>query len=128
MQNLVSSLYAAQQTLLRHPAASPEHTALLEDLRRRVPAPILAHFLRLVGQGSRGVALVRHGVCGECHLRVPSAIAAALVEPKDLHLCDNCGRYLLLDPEEAAATLAARQAPAVAVVRRPRRRREAALA
>jgi len=127
MRTLVENLFAAQKTLLQHPAASPEHRALLEDLRQRIPAPVLAHFLRIVGQGSKGVALVRHGVCGECHLRVASGVAAALIRPTDLHLCENCGRYLLLAPEEMPAVVA-RPIPVVAAVRKPRKQRETALA
>jgi predicted nucleic acid-binding Zn-ribbon protein len=103
MKNIVETLFAAQTALKRHPLPSPERRAILEDLRAHVSAPVLAHFLRLVERGRPGVTLVRHGVCGGCHLRVASGVSAALANPKDLHLCDNCGTYLLLAPEELAA-------------------------
>jgi predicted nucleic acid-binding Zn-ribbon protein len=100
MKNPVEILYAAQIALKHHPLPSPERQAVLENLRAQVPAPLLAHFLRLVERGKPGVTVVRHGVCTGCHLRVASGIAAALANPKDVHLCDSCGSYLILAPEE----------------------------
>ena len=90
------------------------------------PSPVLAHFDRLVAQGHRGVALVHHGVCGECHLRVSSATAASLVRPDEIFLCENCGCYLLLAPEESIAA-GARAAP-VKPSGRPARRKPVATA
>lgn len=102
MKNVVETLYAAQAKLRQHPLPSPERQAILLQLQAHVPAPLLAHFLRLVERGRPGVTVVRHGVCNGCHLRVASGITAALTRPKDVHLCDNCGSYLLLAPEEMA--------------------------
>ena len=120
MKTFVEILFAAQATLKRFPASSREHQAELTHLREKIPAPVLAHFLRLVEQGREGVTLVRHGVCSGCHLRVASGIVAALARPMDLHLCENCGSYLLLPPEELPAAQP-RVAPSVSVARRARR-------
>ena len=73
---------------------------VVESLACSVAPPILAHFLRNLSSGRRGVALVRHGVCSECHIQVPSSVMYALVQPHDLHLCDHCGCYLLLPEDE----------------------------
>jgi len=100
MRPLVEKLFAAQNALKSLPPGSPTRTAIVDALRTSVPEPVLAHFLRLVGNGGHGVALVRHGVCSECHIRVPFGLVAALVRPTDLHLCDHCGSYFLLPEEE----------------------------
>jgi len=124
MRTLVESLFSAQQKLLSLPADATDRQAELEQLRAHVPAPVLAHFLRLLSQGRKAVALVNHGVCSGCHLRVPSGVVAALAQPHDLHLCENCGSYLLL-PATELPTTAPRPVP---VARRGRKPRSAALA
>jgi predicted nucleic acid-binding Zn-ribbon protein len=126
MNTIVEALYELQQLLLRKKtSAAAEHTRI-RKLRELVPSPVLAHFDRLVAQGHRGVALVHHGVCGECHLRVSSATAASLVRPDEIFLCENCGCYLLLAPEESIAA-GARAAP-VKPSGRPARRKPVATA
>jgi len=77
-----------------------EHKAEVLKLRERVPAPVLGHFDRLIARGKKGVAIARNGACGECHLRLPSGTLAALAYTDEVHLCDNCGRYLYLPENE----------------------------
>jgi predicted nucleic acid-binding Zn-ribbon protein len=100
MRPLIEKLFAAQRALQSHAQGSANRRAIVDSLRGTVPEPILAHFLRLIGNGGHGVALVRHGVCSECHIRVPFGLVAALVKPTDVHLCDHCGCYFLLPEEE----------------------------
>jgi hypothetical protein len=100
MRTTVENLYALQQLQLQAGPVSTERAAMIKLLRGQIPAQILGHFDRLLAQGRKGVALVRNGVCRECHIRVPSGTAASLIHPKDLYLCDNCGRYLLLPLDE----------------------------
>jgi len=71
-----------------------EHEAEVLKWREKVPAPILGHFDRLIARGKKGVAIARNGACGECHLRLPSGTMGALAYTNEVHLCDNCGRYL----------------------------------
>ncbi len=100
MRAIVESLYALQQIALQKSRVTPEQEAKVRLLRKKVPLPVLGHFDRIVARGQRGVALVRHGVCCECHVRVSAGTAASLVHPKDIYICESCGRYLLLAPEE----------------------------
>lgn len=102
MKTFLLELLAAQSTLLQQAPASPLRRSVLIHLAEIVPPPVLAHFLRLVERGRTGVAVVRHGVCSGCHLRLPSGQVAALVKSEELHLCENCGSYLLLPPDEEA--------------------------
>ncbi|MFI5335590.1 MAG: hypothetical protein ACHQ5A_02320 [Opitutales bacterium] len=98
--------------------AAPGASTNITELRNRVPAPVLAHFDRLLAQGKTGVAEVRHGVCGACHLRLPAAVTSRGADHEDLQLCENCGAYLVFPGEEEP----------VAKPDRPRRYRAVALA
>jgi len=110
MRAIAESMYQLKQLLRSTEPATPERDAQIRRLRSEIPAPVLGHFDRLLQQGRGGVALVRHGVCGECHLRVSVGTLASLVRPKDLHLCDNCGSYLLM-PQDEVGTVAALLTP-----------------
>ena len=72
------------------------------ELRANIPAPILAHYDRLVARGKKGVALVRNQVCTGCHMRLPIGTINTVMQHQDIQLCDSCGRYLYLpDAPEA---------------------------
>ena len=105
MRTLVENLLALQKLMLPASPSSPERQARIAELRKLVPAPVLTHFDRLVTRGRKGVALVRHGVCTECHIRVPVGTLASLITPHDVYLCDSCSCYLLLPSEEVPAVL-----------------------
>ena len=100
MNTIVENLHVLQQVLLQKSPITAERRARIQELREDVPAPILGHFDRLIAQGRKGVGLVRHGICSGCHLRVSFGTAAGLLQPKDVYLCENCGCYLLLAPDE----------------------------
>src|SRR5258708_39567880 len=100
MRQVMENLLALQNHELATEPVSPGQKAEIARLREQVPAPILAHFERLVARGKNGVAIARHGACGECHLRLPTGTMAALAYTNEVHLCDNCGRYLYLPEDE----------------------------
>lgn len=103
------------------PASPAAHAKKIADLRKQVPAPVLAHFDRLIKQGRKGVAEVHHGVCGGCHLKLPGFQAAIRPGHEDLALCEYCGAYLVVVPEPAEAL------PPVVQVPRKRRYRATAM-
>jgi len=103
MNAIMETLLAAQQIELQSTEMTPEQEAELERLRRKVPEPILGHYDRLIIRGKKGVALVRNGVCCECHMRLPIAEVAQLVIEDEIHLCSSCGRYLVQAPTEPVA-------------------------
>lgn len=80
-------------------------------LRAKIPQPILAHYDRMRVRGKLAVAIVRNKVCSACHMAVPIGVMAVLLRGDDIQLCGNCGRYLYL-PEEPAAAPAAEPAKA----------------
>ncbi len=116
MTKLIEDLLALQTLLRLGDTASPEQKAQIEALRPAIPAPILAHFLRQLATGRRAVAFVRHGVCGECHIRTAHSLAHLLRQSNDLMVCENCGAFVALAPEETSAPVAV----AAPVVRRRR--------
>jgi hypothetical protein len=106
MKTMIERLLALQTLLRLGENTSPEQKQQIEELRAGIPTPILAHFLRQLATGRRGIAFVRRGICNECHIRVAQAMAHTLDEADDLVLCENCGAYLVLAPEEQATAAA----------------------
>jgi predicted nucleic acid-binding Zn-ribbon protein len=77
----------------------------IKSVRAKLPEPILGHFDRQKSRGKLGIAPVRGGVCGACHLKMPVGHVAELRHKQDdLALCDNCGTYIYLPPYEMAVS------------------------
>lgn len=104
---MMEALLALQKIELSPKPRTAEQAAEAVRLRGLVPAPVLGHFDRLLARGKNGVAAVRNGACGACHIRLPSGSLARLANPEDLHLCDSCGRYLYLPEDEPLGAVAA---------------------
>ena len=82
MKQLMENLFKLQ-TLEFDDTARERQTIQINELRGKIPAPILGHYDRLRARGKKGVAAVmtiKHG--------------------HDIQLCDTCGRYLYLPAEE----------------------------
>jgi predicted nucleic acid-binding Zn-ribbon protein len=120
MREIMEKLLSIQKLELGATSLKLEHEAETLKLREQVPAPILGHFDRLIARGKKGVAVARNGACGECHLRLPSGTMAALAYTNEIHLCDNCGRYLYLPENEP---LGLTDSPPVTAPARSRTRR-----
>jgi len=75
----------------------------IDALRKQIPPPILGHYDRLMQRGRKGIALVRHGVCTGCRMRLASGLYAQVLRGEEICLCENCARYLFLAPEERQA-------------------------
>jgi len=122
---IVETLLKMQGIELESRRLTPEQEEQAGKLRAQIPAAVLERFDRLVGRGKRAVAIVRNGVCCECHLRLPSGTLAALAYTTELHYCDNCTRILYLPEDEPLGlTKGAPSAPAAVkpTVKRSRKR------
>jgi hypothetical protein len=104
MNDLLKDLVRLQAIELKE-IKEKDRDALIQELRGRIPAPILAHYDRLMTRGKKGIIAVRNQVCSGCHMRLPIGVIMTLMHGHDLQLCDTCGRYLYL-PEEPAAVAA----------------------
>jgi predicted nucleic acid-binding Zn-ribbon protein len=101
MIKIIEDLLALQELQWRKGKPGSEHE--IEVLRKGVPEPILGHYDRLAVRGKKGVAILRNGVCTECHMRVPIGTLVTLARGQDVQLCGNCGRYLFLPAGETVA-------------------------
>jgi predicted nucleic acid-binding Zn-ribbon protein len=98
------------QNLIRLQAIEFEETtekiagSTVAELRAKIPAQILGHYDRLIARGKKGVTAIRGENCSSCHIRVPLGAIMTLKRGEDIQLCENCGRYLYIVEEPAAAT------------------------
>ena len=73
------------------------------ELREQVPNAILGHFDRMLAQGRSGVAPLRNGICGGCHIRIPRAHVSDIRASHELDVCDQCGTFIYSEEVLAAA-------------------------
>jgi predicted RNA-binding Zn-ribbon protein involved in translation (DUF1610 family) len=81
-----------------------------EGLRKKIPAQVLQHYDRLMARGKKGIAYVRHGVCGQCHMQVAVGLLAMLRRQDNFYRCENCGSYLYLLEDTAVLEMPLRSA------------------
>ncbi len=66
-----------------------------EQLLGAVDEAARSRYERLVrSKGGIVVVGVQHGVCGGCHMKLPTAVIVACQGEQDLVTCINCGRIL----------------------------------
>ena len=106
MKKEVDYLFELQKLQLKGKGTQAERGAEIEALRKKIGAGLLVGFDRFIERGKKSVAIVRHGVCSECHLQIPRGLVMNLTSSGDVQRCGNCGRYLYLPPEETVAPAA----------------------
>lgn len=73
----------------------------IESIRAPLPTSILGHYDGRKARDKLGIAAVRRGICGACHLLIPRGRQADLRrKPWELNVCDNCGVFIYLPEEE----------------------------
>lgn len=118
--SIAEKLLEVQRIELENERLTPDQEAQSARLRAQIPATVLDRFDRWVSRGKRAVALVRNGVCCECHLRLPSGTLAALAYTTEIHYCDNCTRLLYLPEDESLGLM--KDAPSSPAEAKPARR------
>jgi predicted nucleic acid-binding Zn-ribbon protein len=106
MNACIPLLQELQQIESRPDDVTAERQQRAVELRAQIPAPVLAHYNRLVVNRVKPIAEVRRGICGGCHLKLASWVRQAAADD-DLHVCENCGAYLVFpveEPERVATT------------------------
>lgn len=106
MSKLIDDLLVLQRLVQVGQSLTSEQKAQLESVRKNVPVPVASHFFRQVANGRKGIALVRNGVCGECHLRLPASMVAMLAKDNELLVCESCSSFVTLAPGEKEAVIA----------------------
>ena len=120
MDELIRNLLELQ-TLEFSETHADHGSALIAQLRGKIPPAILGHYDRLRVRGKKGLTAVSNQVCTGCHMRLPLAVIMTLKHGQDMQLCDSCGRYLYLADE--AENAPAKQAQSAKPVRTPRQRK-----
>ena len=93
MNQIIENLLQIKALALRS-CQNPSGDRRIKKLRKMIPAEVLLHYDRLLERGKLGVAFVRNGVCGQCHMQVAVGLLASLHRLEDIHRCQNCGVYL----------------------------------
>src|SRR6478672_10429304 len=91
MKQILDTLLRLQNLELGNERAT---AAGIDELRKSVPAPILEHYDRLRARGKKGIAVVKHGVCGQCHMQVAVGLQALLRHEDTIQRCETCGAFL----------------------------------
>jgi hypothetical protein len=100
MRTVMLDLLALQILVRRGGVPKLEELDAIEQVRGRIPESILKRFDRRMAQAGRAVALVHHGICDECHMRIPVGAYVNLVNPCEEVACEHCGCFLVLAPED----------------------------
>ena len=107
MNELMKDLLVLQELELHGTRSHREEERRLKLLRKKVPETLLEVFDRWIDRGKRPVALVRGGVCCECHLKIATGVLGHLAHEDQIERCGNCGRILYL-PQESRKNSSAR--------------------
>lgn len=92
MDEQVAQLGAREVNLKKELA---ELEANRQELAAAVDDTARARYDRLLkSKGDNVVVGVQHGVCGGCHMRLPTQIIVSCQGQQDLVTCTNCGRIL----------------------------------
>ncbi len=102
MKQFLDTLLLLQNSTVQNPEASAAGT---DELRKKLPGPVLEHSDRLWQRGKKAVTFVRRGVCGQCHMQVAVGLLALLRRQDNLYRCENCGAYLYWQDEPAVLEL-----------------------
>ncbi len=93
----ISGLDAREETLNKQLQELEESRELLLN---NVEESARARYERLLKtKGSTAVVGVQHGVCGGCHMRLPTQVIVTCQEQNEIVTCINCGRILYHTPD-----------------------------
>ncbi len=89
------------QDFLKRSAGLGDELKLKEEERKGLVVDIdpswLSRYERLFAkQGDAAIALVEHGTCGSCHMKLSPSQVVESRKPDSMTLCDFCGRMLYL--------------------------------
>jgi predicted nucleic acid-binding Zn-ribbon protein len=84
----------------KHGASGDPLRTEINSIRDLLPTAILRHHDSRTLRGKKSLAPVTGGVCGACHLAIPSGRLADLRKiHNDLNVCDHCNVFIYLEEE-----------------------------
>src|SRR5690606_13009687 len=99
----IESEWGAGQTELREEETKLKHQYVLLKRKREAVATKMGEKLleryEAMRKRKSGIAIapVENGVCGACHVQLPTGVVSGLGSVQTLVLCPSCGRYLYSD-------------------------------
>jgi predicted nucleic acid-binding Zn-ribbon protein len=97
----LTQLDADLRKLSRNTEEYREMEGKIESLRAPLPVSILGDYDGRKARGKLSIAAVHRGVCGACHISIPSGRVGDLRrKPGELIVCDNCGVFIYLTEDE----------------------------
>lgn len=115
---ILENLVALQKLELVPGKALPERDQQIVALRGKIPDRLLTHYDSLMANGRNGVALVRNGICSECHQPVVASARNGFTHGHPIQMCIHCRCFLYWPDDEDSG----KQAPASRSRPAPRRR------
>ena len=100
MINVTDNLLALQELQLKPSKSALNRLEQIKALRSEIPESLLRIFDRFMARKRKPVAVVRNGVCSECHLQVAVGILGSLAFGQAVQQCGNCARFLYLPEDE----------------------------
>lgn len=100
VKRVLENMLALQNLELQTEKASDESDRQIMLLRSRIPRRLLMHYDCLMANGRKGVALVRNGMCSECHQEINGNVLGAAACGHPVQLCSHCRRFLYLPVDE----------------------------
>ncbi|MBI3877148.1 MAG: hypothetical protein HY300_14530 [Verrucomicrobia bacterium] len=98
----VSALAEREQNLTKQ---LTEHQARRGELSVVVDEDVLRRYERLLKQrGDNVIVGISHGVCGGCHMKLPTQVIIACQGAAHLNTCPHCGRILYYTRDMELAT------------------------
>ncbi|HEX3798594.1 MAG TPA: C4-type zinc ribbon domain-containing protein [Verrucomicrobiae bacterium] len=92
MDGQVANLLAREENLKKELAELEKNR---EQLASAVDESARSRYERLLkNKGSNVVVGVQHGVCGGCHMKLPTQVIVSCRAEEDIVTCINCGRIL----------------------------------
>jgi len=109
----LSDLDAAKRGIGARSPKLAELNLQIEGLREKLPTALLTHYDQRRSRGKPAVAAMRNGICGACHLSLPSGRVADMNRGGDaIQVCENCGVFIYLDVSKSATAEASDAVPA----------------
>ena len=97
LEGQVGNLKSREENLTKELA---ELEASRQQLAEVVDESARGRYERLLkNKGSNVVVGVQHGVCGGCHMKLPTQVIVSCQANEEIVTCINCGRILYYTPE-----------------------------
>lgn len=76
------------------------------ELAAGVEEDALARYERILRQrGDHAIVGIQHGVCGGCHMKLPTQVLVSCQSQSELNMCPHCGRILYFTRDMELATV-----------------------